>query len=346
MGPYKGDYPTAFAPPLVFLFSTFSSDDPSASIALSGIAVTDIEVYKNGVATTRSSDAGYVLLDTDGIDFDSHVGIGGFSIDIDNDTDTGFFAAGQEYDVILASITVDGATVNFHAGSFSIERAGGVLALLIGTNSLANIEDKIDIIDTNVDQIETAVITNAAGTDVAADIIAIKAETVLIVEDTDLIDDGTSGLAKIATDVAAVLVDTGTTLDAALAVVDTNVDQIETAVITNAVGADVSADIATAQADLDIITGASGVVIADGLLTNAKFAADSFDDLFVRDVDAVEASAPLHSITTAILKAVSRVRDNAGTLETYRTDGTTVHMSQTVTADATLDPVDELTAGV
>jgi len=46
-------------------------------------------------------------------------------------------------------------------------------------------EAKQDIIDTNVDQIETAVITNAAGVDVAADIIALKAETALIVADTN-----------------------------------------------------------------------------------------------------------------------------------------------------------------
>ena len=138
MGPYKGDYPTGFAPPLVFLFATFSSDDPSASVALSGIAVTDIEVYKNGSITQRSSDAGYVLLDTDGIDFDGHVGIGGFSIDIDNNDDAGFFAAGQEYDVVLASITVDGATINFHAGTFSIERAGGALATALLTNTVVD----------------------------------------------------------------------------------------------------------------------------------------------------------------------------------------------------------------
>ena len=39
---------------------------------------------------------------------------------------------------------------------------------------------------------------------------AIKAETALIVADTDVIDDGTSGLVKIASDVAAILADTGT----------------------------------------------------------------------------------------------------------------------------------------
>jgi hypothetical protein len=64
-----------------------------------------------------------------------------------------------------------------------------------------------------LDAIEAAVITNAAGTDIAADIIAVKAETATIVNDTDLIDDGTSGLAKIASDVADILVDTGSTLD-------------------------------------------------------------------------------------------------------------------------------------
>lgn len=56
---------------------------------------------------------------------------------------------------------------------------------------------KQDIIDTNVDQIETAVITNAAGTDVAADIIALKAETVLILADTDDIGVAGAGLTNL-----------------------------------------------------------------------------------------------------------------------------------------------------
>ncbi len=58
-----------------------------------------------------------------------------------------------------------------------------------------------------------AVATDAAGDNVAIDVIAVKAETALIVADTDVIDDGTSGLVKIASDVAAILIDTGTTLD-------------------------------------------------------------------------------------------------------------------------------------
>ena len=42
----------------------------------------------------------------------------------------------------------------------------------------------LDAMNTNVNDIETAVVTNAAGADIAADIIALKAETVLIVADT------------------------------------------------------------------------------------------------------------------------------------------------------------------
>ena len=68
----------------------------------------------------------------------------------------------------------------------------------------------------NSETMYDAVVTDAAGTNVATDVVAVKAETAAIVDDTDLIDDATSGLAKIATDVAAVLVDTDTTIPALL----------------------------------------------------------------------------------------------------------------------------------
>jgi len=106
-------------------FHTFSSDDPAASITLTGLATTDIEIFKDGSATQRSSDNGYALLDTDGIDFGGHTGIHGFSVDTSDNTDTGFYAAGGEYWVIVASVTVDAATVNFVAATFTIEIAGG-----------------------------------------------------------------------------------------------------------------------------------------------------------------------------------------------------------------------------
>ena len=84
-------------------FHTFSSDDPSASMTITGLATTDIEIYKNGSTTQRASDSGYALLDTDGIDFDSITGIHGISIDLADNTTAGFYAAGAQYWVVIST---------------------------------------------------------------------------------------------------------------------------------------------------------------------------------------------------------------------------------------------------
>lgn len=99
-------------------FHTFNS--AGASVTISGLAVTDIEIYKNGSTTQRSSDNGYTLLDTDGIDFDSLTGIHGFSVDLSDNTDAGFFAAGSFYWVVVSAITADSQTVSFVAATFRI----------------------------------------------------------------------------------------------------------------------------------------------------------------------------------------------------------------------------------
>lgn len=91
-----------------------------ASATLSGLAVTDIEIYKDGSVTQRSSDAGYTLLDTDGIDFDSITGINGFSIDTGDNTDSGFFTVGAWFHVVVSAVTIDSQTVNFIACAFRL----------------------------------------------------------------------------------------------------------------------------------------------------------------------------------------------------------------------------------
>ena len=179
---YEGDFTTSNT--MYVYFNTFDSNDPSASVIVSAFVVGDIAIYKNGSTTQRTSTAGFTLLDTDGIDFDGVTGVHGFSIDLSDNTDAGFYAAGAEYAIIVGPVTVDAATINFIAATFSIERTGGALALLKGTNSLANIEDKIDIIDTNVDDIETAVGTAGAGlTDLGGMSTGMKAEVEVEVND-------------------------------------------------------------------------------------------------------------------------------------------------------------------
>ena len=125
------------------------------------------------------------------------------------------------------------------AGTFG-EIATETAAILVDTGTtldaaLAVVDANVDaiLVDTGttlqaeVDAIQAAVITNAAGVDIAADIIALKAETAAILADTDVIGAAGAGLTALATqtsvntiddfldtEIAAILVDTGTTLDA------------------------------------------------------------------------------------------------------------------------------------
>ena len=117
------------------LFIPFASyaGSTGASITLTGLAVTDIEIYKDGSMTQRGSDAGYTLLDTDGIDLDTITGIHGFSIDLADNTTAGFYAAGSRYYVVVSAVTIDSQTVNFVAASFVIGLPGAVLSTTIDT---------------------------------------------------------------------------------------------------------------------------------------------------------------------------------------------------------------------
>lgn len=111
-----GDVPAGSVLPV--FFGSYNSS--GASVALSGLAVTDIEIYKGGSITQRSSDAGYTLIDTDGIDVDGITGINGFTIDTGDNTDSGFYAVGSFYTVVVSAVTIDSQTVNFVAATFRI----------------------------------------------------------------------------------------------------------------------------------------------------------------------------------------------------------------------------------
>jgi hypothetical protein len=116
-------------------FHTFDSNDPSASVTLTGLAVTDIEIYKDGSVTQRASDNGYTLLDTDGIDFDGITGIHGLSISLADNSTAGFYAAGSQYWVVISSVTVDAATVNFVLCTFRIGYPAAILNTTIASLS-------------------------------------------------------------------------------------------------------------------------------------------------------------------------------------------------------------------
>lgn len=113
-------------------FDSFAGST-GASITLTGLAATDIEIYKDGSTTQRGSDNGYTLLDTDGIDVDGITGYHGFSISLADNSTAGFYASGSRYWVVVSSVTIDSQTVNFIAAYFEIGYPDAVLNTTIAT---------------------------------------------------------------------------------------------------------------------------------------------------------------------------------------------------------------------
>ena len=113
-------------------FATYGGTN-GESITLTGLATSDILVYKNGGTTQRASASGFTLLDTDGIDFDGLTGIHGVSIDLSDNTTADFWTAGGRYFVVIGDITVDGQTVRFIPVMFEIGYSGALINTTIAT---------------------------------------------------------------------------------------------------------------------------------------------------------------------------------------------------------------------
>lgn len=115
-------------------FDSFAGST-GASITMSGLATSDIMIYKNGGTTQRASATGFTLLDTDGIDFDGLTGIHGFSIDLSSNATADFYNAGARYFVVVSTITVDSQTVSFVAATFDIGYPNAIINTTIATLS-------------------------------------------------------------------------------------------------------------------------------------------------------------------------------------------------------------------
>src|SRR3990172_3912301 len=107
-----------------------------------------------------------------------------------------------------AKLKVDMDTIKTQA----ITCAAGVTVLAsVGTaaTSTAQTGDCYPLVSTEVAEIYAAVITNATGADIAADIIAMQGNVTTIMADTDLLDDVSGGLADIHTDVGTLTTTVG-----------------------------------------------------------------------------------------------------------------------------------------
>lgn len=146
MSTYYGDFPTSHTS-VCMVFDSFAASTGAPS-ATSNFAAGDIVIFKDGGTTQRSSSAGITVSTS----FDTNTGLQMVVIDLSDNTDAGFYAAGHEYSVAVADVTIDGQTIRFWLGSFSIERAGGVLALAkSATSGFAALKALIDAVDDFVD---------------------------------------------------------------------------------------------------------------------------------------------------------------------------------------------------
>jgi len=251
MYPYLGDFPTGQT--IYCPFHTFDSNDPSASVAIAAFVLADVRVYKDGSITQRTSTNGFTLLDTDGIDFDGIVGLGGVSIDTSDDTDSGFFAAGSDYWVIIGPVTIDAAVINFIAATFSIDNRG----LLRPTT----VQRTLDVTATGAAGIDWGNVENPT--------------TALDLSGTDiqLVDTATTVTNQItaATMADAIWDETmagHTTADTSGLIMNEWQDGGRLDLILDIIAVDTTTDIpaliSTAQSDLDTITGAAGAIVDSG----------------------------------------------------------------------------------
>jgi hypothetical protein len=96
-----------------FMWNTNAASGASITRATNGT----IRIYKNNSTTERTSSNGI----TDTEDFDSQTGVHHCNIDLSDNTDAGFYAAGNDYMVVINGATIDGQTVNACIAMFSIE---------------------------------------------------------------------------------------------------------------------------------------------------------------------------------------------------------------------------------
>lgn len=275
------------------------------SITLTGLAVTDIEIYKNGSVTQRASDAGYALLDTDGIDFDGLTGIHGFSIDLSDNTDANFYAVGSFYWVVVSSVTIDSQTVNFIAATFRIVAAEAIAG-----------KPKVDV---------DAWLGTAAATPTVAGVPEV---------DVTHIAGSTTDVSTIPASVAAILVDTGTTLDGKIDAIDNFIDT----------------EIADIQARLPAaLTGGGNMKVDVLAVSGSTGAADKMEALARTIVEGVcDTGGTTTAIVASSLTPASTVNDQFNGLLIKFADNTTtaalrgqgtritdfVHATQTFTVDA------------
>ena len=180
---YLGDYEEDYAT-VNFMFVTVA-DTTLVPTVLAGSPV--VTVYKGSNTTGKTSAESYITLD---IDFNAKVGLNHVLINVGGDA---FFVVAEDYTVVITTGTVGTSRVGTVVAHFSIENRAPlvdvdrIIAAVITNAAGTDVAADIIAAQVTVDAIEAGTITNAAGADVAADIIAMKVDTAATLVDTAVI---------------------------------------------------------------------------------------------------------------------------------------------------------------
>lgn len=158
-----GDY-------LNFWFTTANSSGAAVAPS-SAFEAADLKIYNFSNATERTSTSGISMTSP----FDSITGLHMVVINLGDNTDPGFYAAGQEYAIVLApDETVDSQAIVSVVATFSIQRRyatihdDGITAAKIAASAITSSE---------APNLDTTVSSRLATGTVASDVTAILADT-------------------------------------------------------------------------------------------------------------------------------------------------------------------------
>ncbi|KKN70110.1 hypothetical protein LCGC14_0434350 [marine sediment metagenome] len=346
-------------------FNTFDSNDPSASVTITDLVAGDVQIFKDGVIQTTPG-AGVTLSLNLGANNGSHL----IAIDTSNTTDGGFYVTGADYQVRINGTTVDAGTINAWVGTFSIENrsmrgtdganttvpdAAGVAPTATEIIDEFETQSQADPTGFHVNTKEvngTAQTANDNGADINAILIDTneiqgKLPTNKFMGSSDgADDDGT--LNTIATDAARL------TAARAGALTDwINGGRLD--LILDIIAADTTTDIpaliATAQSDLDTITGATGVLIDTDAVDADALKADAVTEIWAKAMKDLAQGAP--SATASVLDAINWMyeafRNKSTTTATLFTllkdDGSTALSKSTISDDGSIFTKGEMVSG-
>jgi hypothetical protein len=285
-------------------WSSNGADGASITRATDG----SIRIYKDNSTTQRSSSAGI----TDNEDFDSITGVHLVNIDLSDNTDAGFYAAGHNYHVMLVAATIDGKTVNSWLATFSIQNrysspSGTFTANVTQWNGT-------NVATPDVAGYPKVTIKSGTGTgevSISSGLVRLSPTGV-----DDIWDEATSGHSTAGTTGKA-LTDAGGagTPPSAAAIADAVWDEAR------------SGHVASGSFGESVVLSASERdAAADALLNRATSSI-------------TESAAPKKSLYAAIAKLTHKTDSAAGTLTVMRSDDSTPHFTQAETTDAAADPL-------